>query len=53
MMLNYIGENVAAKKIENAVMAVLKEAKVRTKDLGGTATTSEMSGTIAAKIEGS
>ncbi len=51
MMLSYIGEKVAATKIENAVMEVLKEAKIRTKDLGGTATTSEMSQAIAAKID--
>lgn len=51
MMLTYIGENEAAAKIENAVMAVLKEAKVRTSDLGGTATTSQMSHAIASKIK--
>jgi len=50
MMLSYIGETTAAAKIENAVMAVLKEAKMITVDLGGTATTSQMSYAIAAKI---
>lgn len=51
MMLNYLGENTAATKIENAVMIVLKEGKTRTADLGGTAATSQMSNAIAAKIK--
>lgn len=51
MMLSYIGEPETAAKIETAVMAVLKEAKVRTADLGGTATTSQMSHAIASKIK--
>ncbi len=51
MMLSYLGENAAAAKIENAVMAVLKEGKVRTVDLGGTATTSQMSHAIETKIK--
>jgi len=51
MMLNYIGETAAATKIENAVMAVLKEGTTRTADLGGTATTAEMAKAIVAKIK--
>ena len=51
MMLNYLGENQAASKIENAVIAVLKEGKVRTADLGGFATTSEMADAIVAKVK--
>jgi isopropylmalate/isohomocitrate dehydrogenase-like protein len=51
MMLSYLGENAAAAKIENAVMTVLKEGATRTADLGGTATTSQMSNAIAAKIK--
>ena len=50
MMMNYLGEKEAAEKIENAVMKVLKEGKVRTKDLGGSSTTSEMSDAIASKV---
>jgi isocitrate/isopropylmalate dehydrogenase len=51
MMLDYLGEKEAAAKIESAVMQVLSEGKVRTKDLGGSATTSEMSEAIASKVK--
>jgi len=51
MMLDYLGEKEAAAKIENAVMKVLNEGKVRTKDLGGSSTTSEMSDAIASKVK--
>jgi len=50
MMLDYLGEKEAAIKIENAVIEVLNEKKVRTKDLGGSSTTSEMSDAIASKV---
>jgi isopropylmalate/isohomocitrate dehydrogenase-like protein len=51
MMLDYLGEKVAAAKIEKAVMNVLSEGKVRTADLGGSSTTSEMSDAIASKVK--
>ena len=51
MMMDYLGEEEAATKIENAVMKVLNEGKVRTKDLGGSSTTSEMSDAIASKVK--
>jgi isocitrate dehydrogenase (NAD+) len=51
MMLDYLGEKEAATKIEKAVMTVLSEGKVRTADLGGSSTTSEMSDAIATKIK--
>ncbi len=51
MMLDYLGEKEAAIRIENAVMKVLNEGKVRTKDLGGSSTTSEMSQAIASKVK--
>ncbi len=40
-MLNYIGELEASKKIQKAVYKTLKEGKVLTKDLGGSAKTTE------------
>jgi len=51
MMLNYLGEKAAAAKIENAVISVLKEGKVRTADLGGKDTTSEMADAIVTKLK--
>ena len=50
MMLDEIGEEKAAKDIVKAIELVLKEGKVRTKDLGGNATTSEMGDAIAQKV---
>ena len=50
LMLDYLGEIKAAIKIENAVIKVLNEGKVRTKDLGGSSTTSEISEEISKKI---
>jgi isocitrate dehydrogenase (NAD+) len=51
MMLDYLGEKTAATKIETAVIEILKEGKVRTADLGGTATTSEMANAIVAHLK--
>jgi isopropylmalate/isohomocitrate dehydrogenase-like protein len=51
MMLDYLGEKTAAAKIETAVIEVLKEGKVRTADLGGTATTREMADAIVAILK--
>ena len=51
MMMDYLGEKKAAAKIEKAVMKVLSEGEVRTADLGGSSTTSEMSDAIASKVK--
>jgi len=51
MMLDWLGEKDAAAKIENAVVAVLKEGKVRTADLNGTATTSQMADAVVTKVK--
>jgi isopropylmalate/isohomocitrate dehydrogenase-like protein len=51
MMLDYLGEKAAAAKIENAVISVLAEGKVRTADVGGSASTDEMANAIVAKIK--
>ena len=50
MMLNYIGENEAAQKIEKALFEVLKEGKILTKDLKGNATTSDFTNEIIKKL---
>jgi isopropylmalate/isohomocitrate dehydrogenase-like protein len=51
MMLDYLDEKTASAKIEDAVIKVLKEGKVRTADLGGTSTTSEMTNAIVAHLK--
>lgn len=42
LMLQYLGENEMAKRIEDAVSKIVKEGKVRTRDMGGSASTMEM-----------
>ena len=49
-MLNYIGENVASGKIENALFKTLKESKNLTKDIGGSATTEEFTQEIIKRL---
>ncbi len=51
MMLRHLLENAAADRIERAVRKVLSATKVRTRDLGGTATTSEFTDAIVREIE--
>jgi isocitrate dehydrogenase (NAD+) len=46
LMLSYIEERAAADKIEAAMLKVFAEGKVRTRDIGGTATTDEFAGAI-------
>ncbi|MFW6385741.1 MAG: isocitrate/isopropylmalate dehydrogenase family protein [Candidatus Hadarchaeota archaeon] len=50
MMLEQLGENEAADKIEIAVSEVLEEGEVRTYDLGGDSSSSEVGDAIAGKI---
>lgn len=50
LMLRYIGEKDAAKKVEDAMMAVFAEGTVRTKDLGGTANTTDFANAIIEKM---
>jgi isopropylmalate/isohomocitrate dehydrogenase-like protein len=51
MTLDYLSEKQAAKRIETAVLSVLKEGKVRTADLGGSSTTTEMTEAIVSRIK--
>ena len=46
MMLRYIGENEAADKFDNAILKVLSEGKTLTGDLGGSASTEEITQAI-------
>lgn len=50
LMLDYLGYEVEATKIRNAIDAVLIENKVRTADLGGNASTTQFSDEIIAHL---
>ena len=52
MMLDFLGEIEAAARMEQAVADNLAAAKVRTPDLGGSATTVEVGDDIAVRIRG-
>ena len=51
MMLRHIGEQAAADRIMAAVNRVLGAGQVRTRDLGGTATTTEYTAALCKEIE--
>lgn len=51
MMLRYLAEDAPADRIERAVHKVLSATGVRTRDLGGSATTSEFTDAIVRDIE--
>jgi len=50
MMLDWLGQTEKAKRIEDAVAAVIEEGRVRTYDMGGSDTTRGMAEAIAAKV---
>ena len=50
MMVRYLGHADAADRMEQAVLGVLEEGKVRTPDLKGTATTMEYAEAVVAKL---
>lgn len=50
MMLQHIGEQKAALQIENALFQVLGEKSLRTKDLGGEATTTQFTKNLIARL---
>ena len=50
LMLRYINEREAAERIEKAMNQVFEEGKVRTRDIGGNATTMEFTEAIIAKL---
>jgi isocitrate dehydrogenase (NAD+) len=52
MMLHHLGEDAAADRIEAAVRQVLAKGEQTTPDLGGHATTTEMTEAIIASLEG-
>src|SRR5881392_3895624 len=50
LMLRHIDERAAADKVEGAMLKVFTEGKVRTRDIGGTATTDEFADSVIAKM---
>ncbi len=50
MMLDWLGETVQAKKVEEATARVIREGKTRTYDMGGNATTLDMARAIAGNL---
>ncbi len=51
LMLDEIGEEKAANDVVRAIEEIIKEGDVKTKDLGGTATTSDMGDAIVSKLK--
>ncbi len=51
MMLRHLGETDAADRIMGAIKTVLEEGRVRTRDLGGTASTLEYADAIATRLK--
>ncbi len=51
LMLHHIEERAAANKIESAMLKVFAEGRVRTRDIGGSATTDEFADAIIAHME--
>jgi isopropylmalate/isohomocitrate dehydrogenase-like protein len=50
MMLDYLGENRWAERIENAIVSMLEEGKVLTPDLGGSSSTKQVTDAIIAAL---
>ncbi|PYU40944.1 MAG: tartrate dehydrogenase [Acidobacteria bacterium] len=50
MMLRHLGASEPADAVENAIAEVLAQSKVRTPDIGGTATTEELGAAIATRV---
>lgn len=46
MMLRYLGEDIEANRLDNAILKLLNDANILTSDLGGNATTKEVAGEI-------
>ena len=51
MLLDHIGERQRAERIRTALHRVLADGRVRTKDLGGGATTTEFTEAVCREVE--
>jgi len=50
MLLDYMGEREAAERLQRAITAVIAEDHVRTRDLGGSASTGEFARAVARRV---
>ena len=50
MLLDYIGENAAGNRVRSAVLSLLKEGKHLPRDLGGSASTTEIAEAIVSRV---
>lgn len=50
LMLEHIGENEAAARLGSAILALLSDGSTLTPDLGGTASTTELTGALIARL---
>jgi isocitrate dehydrogenase (NAD+) len=50
LILRHIEERVAADKIESAMFQIFEEGSIRTRDVGGTASTNEFADAIISKL---
>jgi isocitrate dehydrogenase (NAD+) len=50
MLLDHLGESEAAKRLRNALGTTIRKVGIKTKDLGGTATTREFGDAVAARL---
>jgi len=50
MMLEWLGEEEMARRLEEAIAEVIKEGKVRTYDLGGDSTSLDVALEVASKL---
>ena len=53
LMLDHVGERQTAERIRAALFKVLQDGRIRTRDLGGTATTTEFTDVICKEVENS
>lgn len=50
MMLDHLGEKQAARAVEEAIFKILAASSLRTRDIGGNATTRDVGEAIAAEV---
>ena len=51
MMLDHLGERATHDRILKAIESVIADEKVRTPDLGGKATTADMTGAVTSALQ--